>query len=51
MSRHKRPEVDASLSRIEGHVRAIRKMVQDDRSYPEIVHQVAAVKASLDGVL
>lgn len=51
MSRHKRSEVDASLSRIEGHVRAIRKMVQDDRSYPEIVHQVAAVKASLDGVL
>jgi DNA-binding FrmR family transcriptional regulator len=51
MSRHKRPEVDASLSRIEGHVRAIRKMVQDDRSYPEIVHQVAAVRASLDGVV
>ena len=51
MSRHKRPEVDASLSRIEGHVRAIRKMVHDDRSYPEIVHQVAAVRASLDGVM
>ncbi len=51
MSRHKRPEVDASLSRIEGHVRAIRKMVRDDRSYPEIVHQVAAVRASLDGVV
>jgi DNA-binding FrmR family transcriptional regulator len=26
-------------------------MVQDDRSYPEIVHQVAAVRASLDGVV
>jgi DNA-binding FrmR family transcriptional regulator len=51
MSRHKRPEVDARLSRVEGHVRAIRKMVQDDRSYPEIVHQVAAVRASLDGVV
>jgi len=51
MSRHKRPEVDSRLSRIEGHVRAIRKMVLDDRSYPEIVHQVAAVRASLDGVV
>ena len=51
MSRHKRPEVDSRLSRIEGHVRAIRKMVQDNRSYPEIVHQVAAVRASLYGVV
>jgi CsoR family transcriptional regulator, copper-sensing transcriptional repressor len=51
MSRHKRPEVDNRLSRIEGHVRAIRKMVVDNRSYPEIVHQVAAVRASLDGII
>lgn len=51
MSRHKRPEVDARLSRIEGHVRAIRKMVSDDRTYAEIVHQIAAVIASLDGVI
>jgi len=51
MSRHKRPEVDSRLSKIEGHVRAIRKMVQDDRCYPVIVHQVAAVRASLDGVV
>jgi len=51
MSKHKRPEVDARLSKIEGHVRAIRKMIQEDRTYPEIVHQVAAVRASLDGVI
>jgi CsoR family transcriptional regulator, copper-sensing transcriptional repressor len=51
MSRHKRPEVDTRLSKIEGHVKAIRKMVQEDRTYPEIVHQVAAVRASLDGVI
>ena len=51
MSKHKRPEVDARLSRIEGHVRAIRKMVNDQRTYPEIVHQIAAVRASLDGVI
>ena len=51
MSKHKRPEVDARISKIEGHVRAIRKMLQEDRTYPEIVHQVAAVRASLDGVI
>ena len=51
MSKHKRPEVDTRLSKIEGHVRAIRKMIQEDRTYPEIVHQVAAVRSSLDGVI
>ncbi len=51
MSKHKRPEVDTRLSKIEGHVRAIRKMIQEDRTYREIVHQVAAVRSSLDGVI
>jgi CsoR family transcriptional regulator, copper-sensing transcriptional repressor len=51
MSKHKRPEVDSRLSKIEGHVRSIRKMVQEDRTYAEIVHQVAAVRSSLDGVI
>ena len=51
MSKHKRPEVDNRLSKIEGHVRAIRKMLQEERAYPEIVHQVAAVRASLDVVI
>ena len=51
MSRHKRPEVDQRLARIEGHVRALRKMLHEDRSYPEIVHQVSAVRSALDGVI
>ncbi len=51
MSKHKRPDVERRLARIEGHVRAVRKMLQEERSYPEIVHQVAAVRASLDGVI
>ena len=51
MSKHKRPEVDTRLSKIEGHVKAIRKMIHEDRTYPEIVHQVVAVRASLDGVI
>jgi CsoR family transcriptional regulator, copper-sensing transcriptional repressor len=51
MSNHKRPEVDARLARIEGHVKAVRTMLNDNRTYPEIVHQIAAVRASLDGVI
>jgi len=51
MSNHKRPEVDARLARIEGHVKAVRTMLSDNRTYPEIVHQIAAVRASLDGVI
>ncbi len=51
MSNHKRPEVDSRLARIEGHVRAVRKMLNDNRTYPEIVHQIAAVRASLDRVI
>ncbi len=46
-----RPQVNNRLARIEGHVRAIRKMLQEDRTYAEIVHQVAAIRASLDGVI
>lgn len=51
MAQHKRPEVDRRLARIEGHVRAIKRMLQDGRSYPEIVHQVSAVRSSLDSVV
>ncbi|MCH8844032.1 MAG: metal-sensitive transcriptional regulator [SAR324 cluster bacterium] len=35
------------LARIEGHVRAIRKMVLDHRCADEILLQVAAIKAAL----
>ena len=51
MSNHKRPEVDARLARVEGHLKAVRTMVNDDRTYPEVVHQIAAVRASLDGII
>jgi len=46
----KRKEILNRLSRIEGHVRAIRKMVEDDRSCPDLLHQIAAVRAALDKV-
>jgi len=50
LTHHKKPELKRRLSRIEGHVRAINKMLDDDRGYPEIVQQVSAVRAALDGV-
>jgi len=36
------------LARMEGHVRAIRRMVEERRCADEILLQVAAVKASLN---
>ena len=37
------------LSRIEGQVRGIRKMLDEDAYCPDIMVQVAAVKSALDG--
>jgi len=51
MSHHKRPEVDKRLAKIEGHVHAVRNMLEQDRSYAEIVQQISAVRASLDAVV
>ena len=39
-----------NLARIEGHVRSVRRMVLEHRCADEILLQVAAVKASLNGV-
>ena len=38
------------LSRIEGHIRGIKTMVQDSRPCPEVLVQVAAVRGALDRV-
>ncbi len=51
MAQHKREEVAKRLSRIEGHFQAIKRMLQEGRSYPEIVQQISAVKSSLDSVV
>lgn len=47
---HKKPELKRRLARIEGQVRAISKMLDDERGYPEIVQQVSAIRAAIDGV-
>jgi len=51
MTQHKRPEIDKRLARIEGHVRGIRKMLNEQRSYSEITHQVAATISALESVI
>jgi DNA-binding FrmR family transcriptional regulator len=45
-----RQTVVARLARIEGHVRGVSRMVQDDRPCAEILTQLAAVRAAVDGV-
>lgn len=51
MTHHKKPEISKRMARIEGHVKGIRKMIDDDKSYPEIVQQISAVRAALDRVI
>ena len=46
---HKR-EVGARLRRIEGQVRGIEKMVDEDRYCIDVLTQVGAAKAALDRV-
>ncbi|ELR97863.1 metal-sensing transcriptional repressor [Gloeocapsa sp. PCC 73106] len=38
------------LSRIEGHVRGIKTMVQESRPCPEVLIQIAAVRGAVDRV-
>ena len=51
MTHHKRPELARRLARIEGHVKGIRKMVDEDKSYADIVQQISAVRSALDSVI
>jgi len=48
--RHERvhKEVLDRLARIEGHIRAVRKMWEENRTCPEILTQIGAVKAALE---
>ena len=46
-----RHAIEARLARIEGHVHALHRMAHEGRPYPELVHQITAVRSSLDAVL
>jgi CsoR family transcriptional regulator, copper-sensing transcriptional repressor len=38
------------LARIEGHVRAVKRMVDEDTPCPDVLVQIAAVRAALNSV-
>jgi CsoR family transcriptional regulator, copper-sensing transcriptional repressor len=48
---HKAHDAEIRLARVEGHVKAIRKMIAEDRNHSEIIQQISAVQAALDGVV
>jgi len=50
MSGHKPVSSLAALKRVEGQVRGIAKMVEDDRYCMDIVTQIAAARAALSRV-
>lgn len=50
MERVNRPKLLNRLSRIEGQVRGIARMVEEDRYCIDIITQVRAVRAALDKV-
>ncbi len=43
-------EVVNRLSRIEGHVRAVKGMVETDRACPEVLIQLAAIRSAVEQV-
>lgn len=51
MSSHKRKDVTKRIARIHGHVHGILEMLEQGRSYSEIVQQISAVKAGLDSAV
>jgi CsoR family transcriptional regulator, copper-sensing transcriptional repressor len=45
-----KPQVKTRLRRIEGQIRGVQKMVEEDRYCIDVLTQVGAVKAALDAV-
>jgi len=51
LASHRRDDVARRVARIHGHVHAVNEMLDDGRSYSEIVHQIVAVRSALDSVI
>jgi DNA-binding FrmR family transcriptional regulator len=45
-----KPDLLARLARLEGQVRGVRRMVQDDRYCIDVLTQISAIQAALDKV-
>ena len=44
-----RESVLKRLARIEGHVRAVKRMVEEDTPCPDVLVQIAAIRSALNG--
>ena len=51
MAEHKRADVRKRVARIHGHVHAVTEMLDEGRSYADVVHQIVAVRSALDSTL
>ena len=51
MAGHKRKEVRDRIAKINGHVHSVEEMIDSGRSYPDVVHQIAAIRSALDSVI
>jgi DNA-binding FrmR family transcriptional regulator len=45
-----RESVLKRLARIEGHVRAVKRMVEENTDCPDVLVQIAAIRSALNGV-
>jgi CsoR family transcriptional regulator, copper-sensing transcriptional repressor len=45
-----RENVLKRLAKIEGHVRAVKRMVEENTPCPDVLVQVAAIRAAMNGV-
>lgn len=51
MSVHtKHDDVVKRLARIEGHIRGVKRMVEENKTCPEVLLQLAAVRAAIEKV-
>lgn len=46
----RRKEVLDSLARIEGHIRGVRRMVEEGRPCPDLLLQIAAIRSAVNRV-
>ncbi len=51
MTDTERHAIEARLARIEGHVHGVHRMAHEGRPYPQLVHQIVAIRSSLNSVL
>lgn len=44
------PEIEERLSKSQDHLGMIRKMITEDKSYQEIIHEISLVRSELDSI-